>query len=230
MNGLEVNVGILDCGIIKDDQRHRAQKIQKIYSDLGIKSQIIKIVEGEKISSLDLFSHFIVTGSGFDYDVDLEQIDYLKLQINLIGEKNIPTLGICFGAQVIANEFGGVVEKQNCGEIGFCEIEILKEHKIFSNINNCAKVFQYHFDHIKQIPDCGDLIARSDCCNQGFSFKNFIGIQFHPEIDHSFAKCEYNQIREKLMMDHNVCENKFTQNFCPDNQIEKVFNNFISYF
>jgi GMP synthase-like glutamine amidotransferase len=226
------NILILDCGLIKECQRQRASKIQKILKSHNAKSHIITILENNKLqkqinqNNLKQYSHIIVTGSMLDYDTDLKEIKYLKILIENIKEKQIPTLGICFGAQLIASIFGGKIEKQKNKEIGFNEISIYKNHQIFKNLNEKLNVFQFHFDHIKVLPENAISYAKSNLCHQAFSYENFIGIQFHPEIDLEFAKCEYNAIKNCPI--NNYCEIEFFKNYKKEHKPEIIFKNFLN--
>lgn len=222
------NIAILDCGVIKECQRQRAFKIQKILKSHNAKSEIIEILENDKLKNqinnenLNQFSHIIITGSKLDYDSKLEEIEYLKQLI-----KQIPTLGICFGAQLIASVFGGEIKKQENKEIGFNEILILKEHKMFENIHKELNVFQFHYDHIKNLPENSISLAKSNLCHQAYIFENFLGVQFHPEIDLEFAKCEYNAIKNCPI--NKYCEIEFFKNHNKEHKPELIFENFLNY-
>ena len=227
------NIAILDCGVIKECQRQRATKIQKILKKFQAKSEIISILNNRNLmgqlnqNTLKQFSHIIITGSNLDYDTKSESIHYLKKIIKQININQTPTLGICFGAQLISSVFGGVIEKQKNKEIGFNEILILKEHKLFQNLQKDLKVFQFHFDHIKQLPENAISLAKSNLCHQAFTYKNFFAVQFHPEIDLEFAKCEYKAIKDCPI--NKYCETEFFKNHNSEHKPEILFKNFLNY-
>lgn len=225
------NVAILDCGVIKECQRQRATKIQKILKSYQAKSEIISVIHNDNLKqeinsdNLKEFTHIIITGSNLDYDSQLEEIKYLKQIIKNIRSLNIPTLGICFGAQVIASVFGGTIQKQKNKEIGFSEISILKKHQIFENLEKELNVFESHFDHLKSLPDGAIQLAKSDLCHQAYIYQNFIGIQFHPEIDLEFAKYEFQAIKNCPI--NNYCEIEFFKNYNKEHKPEIIFKNFL---
>jgi GMP synthase-like glutamine amidotransferase len=225
------NVAILDCGVIKECQRQRATKIQKILKSYQAKSEIISVIHNDNLKqeinsdNLKEFTHIIITGSNLDYDSQLEEIKYLKQIIKNIRSLNIPTLGICFGAQVIASVFGGTIQKQKNKEIGFSEISILKEHQIFENLEKELNVFESHLDHLKSLPDGAIQLAKSDLCHQAYIYQNFIGIQFHPEIDLEFAKYEFQAIKNCPI--NKYCEIEFFKNYNKEHKPEIIFKNFL---
>jgi len=60
---------------------------------------------------------------------------------------NIPILGICLGAQMLAKVLGARVFKGDKGkEIGWMEVFKVGEHGLFQEFPNTLKVFQWHGD------------------------------------------------------------------------------------
>ena len=196
-----LKVALFDCGIIKEESRSRSLKIKQKIEHLGFEVDMIKVLDGEKIQDLDYYSHFIVSGSGLDFDTEDLGIEYVREELFRLEKLKKPVLGICFGAQLIASVFGGnVIKRENC-ELGFCKIDLINSHDIFNNFNLQFDVFQYHFDYIESLPQGALLIGKSDKCIQAYSYKNFYGVQFHPEVDSEFAYIEVNLIREELNKD-----------------------------
>ena len=103
---------------------------------------------------------------------------------------NIPLLGICYGLQLIAKEFGGKLQKSTSREYGFAKIKIIKSSKIVPKewTNKSSQVWMSHGDHISKCPNDFKVIAKSN--NNIFSIientkKNIYGLQFHPEVHHT---------------------------------------------
>jgi len=98
---------------------------------------------------------------------------------------NKPLLGICLGAQLIAQVLGSRVYRNQHREIGWFDIETTQDIKttILSNVfPQRTRVFHWHGDTF-DIPKGAAHIAKSEAClNQGFIFENrVIGFQFHLE-------------------------------------------------
>ena len=112
--------------------------------------------------------------------------DFMKKEILWIGEvlkTNIPFLGICLGAQLIAKYLGCKVKKNinNFSEIGFYKI---KPTSVGLKMFESQDVFyQFHSEGF-DLPSGCELLAKGDIFNnQAFKYKNCYGLQFHPEVN-----------------------------------------------
>lgn len=117
-----------------------------------------------------------------------EENSFLKKAI----EKEIPLLGICLGAQLLAKACGASVEKAKEKEVGWYTVSLTEDGKqdpLFEGLNETIDVFQWHEDTF-QIPDKALLLATSKACkNQAFRFgKNVYGLQFHIEVTDNMIK------------------------------------------
>jgi GMP synthase (glutamine-hydrolysing) len=102
----------------------------------------------------------------------------------------VPVLGICYGAQLTAKCFGGLVAKSNKREYGRAQLRRIKEDIIFKGMDPQSQVWMSHSDSIKNLPAGYELLADTDSIpvaafkkqEQGFPL---YGVQFHPEVYHS---------------------------------------------
>ncbi len=103
----------------------------------------------------------------------------------------VPVLGVCYGAQLSAKQFGGLVEKSNKREYGRASFILTENDPIFSNIPSPSQVWMSHSDTIKQLPSGFQLLGITDnipvaAFKSNNNFQNPIyGLQFHPEVYHS---------------------------------------------
>ena len=118
-------------------------------------------------------------------------------------KKNIPVLGICLGAQLIADTLGAPVVKNSAPEIGWYPLS-LTEHAVhdplFRHISSGDHVFHWHgckFD----VPQTATRLAASALTeNQAFRYgQNVYGLQFHLEVDQ-------NLMERWLAIPHNCAE------------------------
>lgn len=99
-------------------------------------------------------------------------------------DKNI--LGICLGAQLIADVMGAEVKRNEYKEIGWHQVELdpnILEHRLFSGFTSRFNTFHWHGDTFS-IPEGAERIGSSAAClNQGFVCgEQVVALQFHPEI------------------------------------------------
>jgi GMP synthase-like glutamine amidotransferase len=134
------------------------------------------------------YSHIILSGSE---ESILNERDWITREMELVREiidLKIPTLGICFGHQLIARALLGEksVRKADLPEIGWKEVTIQDESSLFEGINKKFRVFNSHFDEVCNLEGNFQVLATSDLSSvSAFQVKGsqVWGIQFHPEID-----------------------------------------------
>jgi GMP synthase (glutamine-hydrolysing) len=107
-------------------------------------------------------------------------------------ELQMPVLGICLGAQLIATALGAKVRKNPSKEIGWYDVTPTKaglDDPLFSCFNGTEKIFQWHGDTF-DIPHGAEHLATSpDCANQAFRFGDrTYGLQFHLEVNEALIE------------------------------------------
>ena len=114
--------------------------------------------------------------------------DSLKIDLKNIKGK-IPMLGICYGAQYLAHNYGGSVDLSNSREYGRANlISILEGSILFDSVVDGSQVWMSHADTIVELPkDSIRIGSTNDVKNAAFKFNNekTYGIQFHPEVYHT---------------------------------------------
>lgn len=100
-----------------------------------------------------------------------------------------PLLGVCFGAQYLAGNFGGRVLSSTIREYGRATLSFVDQsHELTKGMSIDSQVWMSHGDTIKTIPSHFKVIASTeDVIVAGFHIQNeqTYGIQFHPEVYHS---------------------------------------------
>ncbi len=116
-------------------------------------------------------------------DKDAPRIDVK----GMIGK--VPILGICYGAQLIADEYQGNVLPSQIREYGRARLEkIDQHHELLKEIQLNSQVWMSHGDTIDFLPDNFDIIASTSSVHvAAYKLKNsrVYGIQFHPEVTHT---------------------------------------------
>lgn len=103
--------------------------------------------------------------------------------------KNIPVLGVCYGAQLLAHKNGGSVLPSQMREYGRAKLTSVDHHvDLLKEISLDSQVWMSHSDTIATIPDTFKVIAETSSVKvaafQVNGLKTY-GIQFHPEVTHT---------------------------------------------
>lgn len=114
-----------------------------------------------------------------DYPFLIDEIKFLKQRL----AKNLPTLGICLGAQLIAHALGARVYAGHAKEIGWSNLDIrYATNNILTPLAETA-VLHWHGDTF-DLPENATLLASSHIyTNQAFQVgQNILALQFHIEV------------------------------------------------
>ena len=144
--------------------------------------------------------------SGSPFSVNEEKAPEVNVQEFI---KKVPVLGICYGAQLTAKHFGGVVAKSNKREYGRAILQRKLEDVLFNNVSDSSQVWMSHADTILKMPEGFELLATTEsipvaafrksevggqksengraASDLGLQTSDFplYGVQFHPEVYHS---------------------------------------------
>ncbi len=144
--------------------------------------------------------------------------------------KTTPVLGVCYGAQLTAKEFGGKVEKSNKREYGRAKLHKQKEDILLNDVVDDSQVWMSHSDTITQLPEHFELLATTASIpvaafkksvngeRSAVNDKPLYGIQFHPEVYHS---TEGKKIIKNFLV--NICGCK--QDWTPASFIHETVEN-----
>jgi GMP synthase (glutamine-hydrolysing) len=116
------------------------------------------------------------------YDTDAPKPD------PAIWRGDIPVLGICYGAQLMARELGGDVLPTTKREYGPATVTITEEGGLFAGLDRNQPVWMSHGDSITRLPDGFRATAQTDSSPFAGLIdpdRNLYGIQFHPEVVHT---------------------------------------------
>lgn len=102
---------------------------------------------------------------------------------------HFPLLGVCFGAQYLANQYGGEVLPSKIREYGRANLSYVnKTHELTVGMNDNSQVWMSHGDTIKKVPENYKIIASTadvEVAGYHVQGEQTFGIQFHPEVYHS---------------------------------------------
>ena len=123
-----------------------------------------------------------------------------------IFELEVPVLGICYGMQTLAEQFGGQVTSSKNKEFGHAKIFIESASLLFDGFisGSTVDVWMSHGDHVSTLPDDFNLIASTSSApiaGMEHSNKPIYALQFHPEVTHTK---QGNAILENFT--HKICK------------------------
>jgi GMP synthase (glutamine-hydrolysing) len=100
----------------------------------------------------------------------------------------VPVLGVCYGMQLMAREYGGIVSKAVKREYGFSKLNILKGSRLLKGIAGPVNVWMSHGDEVRKVPPGFRVTARasgSDISAMENPELGHYALQFHPEVHHT---------------------------------------------
>ena len=168
--------------LILDFGSQYTQLIARRVRELNIFCEIFPY--NSKNFKIEAYKAIILSGSPFSVRAD----DAPHPDLSKIKGK-LPLLGVCFGAQFMAHNFGGKVAASNTREYGRANLSFVNSNDLFfEGVDEGSQVWMSHSDTIVELPEHSELIASThDVKNAAFKLTNEVsyGIQFHPEVYHS---------------------------------------------
>lgn len=205
--------------LILDFGSQYTQLIARRVRELNIYSEIVPY---NKIPVLDdSIKAVILSGSPFSVTEEKAlQVDLDKL----IGEK--PVLGICYGAQYIAQKMGGQVQRSEKREYGKANLGSVKRDPFLKGIRKGSQVWMSHGDTIFEIPKGFKILAGTESIpvaafkaeNKTFAQPVYC-IQFHPEVTHSI---DGKKLLKNFLIDIAGCSPSWTPASFVDQTIDEL--------
>ncbi len=123
----------------------------------------------------------------------------------------IPVLGVCYGAQLLVQNFGGEVLPSGTREYGRANLVYVREgDQLFRDIRPGTQVWMSHGDTIAKIPEGYEITGSTTDVKAGaykISGEMTWGIQFHPEVYHT---TEGTKILTNFVVDICGCKQTWT--------------------
>jgi GMP synthase (glutamine-hydrolysing) len=135
----------------------------------------------------------------------------------------VPTFGICYGFQAMAQSLGGTVAKTGRAEFGGTPLEVVHgESTLFHGLPRSQSVWMSHGDAVTAAPEGFQVVARTaDAPVAAFedTDRRLAGVQFHPEVLHS----EHGQaVLEHFLYEIAGCRPTWTMTNVIDDQVEAI--------
>ncbi|HYO21967.1 MAG TPA: glutamine-hydrolyzing GMP synthase, partial [Flavisolibacter sp.] len=186
--------------LILDFGSQYTQLIARAVREANVYCEILPF--SKKIEFDPSIKGIILSGSPFSVnDANAPEVDVQALVAQT------PVLGVCYGAQLTARQFGGKVERSNKREYGRAVLHIEQEEDLLKGLTPASQVWMSHGDSILELPASFEILATTDSipvaafrlnANNDASNNStpttiykaqttnpLYGLQFHPEVYHS---------------------------------------------
>lgn len=141
-----------------------------------------------------------------------------------IYELGIPVLGICYGAQLIAQQLGGTVGRNARGEYGRTTVSRIGDRSALlpAEIGSEQETWMSHFDAITEVPD--GFVATASSPNAPVAVledgdRRIFGIQYHPEVGHTPQGM---LVMENFLLNLAGCEPSWTMDSVIESSVEAI--------
>ena len=135
------------------------QLITRRIREFGVYSELHPhTVTAEELKKMNVKGIVFSGGPNSVYDENAFTVD------EKIFELGLPILGICYGMQLMAKQFGGKVEKAGKREYGKAEIQVTADQSLFSDLPEEQVVWMSHGDLVKEVPEGFSVDAESPSC------------------------------------------------------------------
>jgi len=179
--------------------------------NLGFKVEYLDTAKGETLKEPSEEYSLLVVLGGYMGAYEENLYPFLSYEFRLMEQAlklNIPILGICLGAQMLAKVLGARVFKGDKGkEIGWMDVFKVGEHELFQEFPNILKVFQWHGDTFELPKGALRIYASEKYENQAFVYGKAVGLQFHIEVDQNMVK-EWAELYRDELQEEKIGEDR----------------------
>ncbi len=209
--------------LILDYGSQYTQLITRRVRELGIFSRILPgDVSLEKIRSFSPQAIILSGGPSSVYDEGAPRLPsgFLEYQ----SEKNIPTLGVCYGMQLLAKSLEGSVKKAQIREYGRMDVKTTGNSHLFPGSEKNFSAWMSHGDETEKLPFGFEVVARS-ASGSIAAMENekakIYALQFHPEVTHTEGGKE---ILRRFLTELAGIKPDWNMGSVLDEQVEKIRN------
>jgi GMP synthase (glutamine-hydrolysing) len=204
--------------LILDFGSQYTQLIARRVRELGVYCEIVPFhYELEKIIKRRPKGVILSGGPNSVYDTDAP-----KVSPGFFEKLNVPILGICYGMQLVALEFGGDVKPSSKREYGPAHLQVLGDRStVFHDLPRELDVWMSHGDHVFAAPigfevtaTTGELITAIES-----NERKIYGLQFHPEVAHT---PQGKEIIRNFLFRSCGCQGDWTSGTFIKEEIEKI--------
>jgi GMP synthase-like glutamine amidotransferase len=156
----------------------------------GIAIDTVELEKGDSFPALEGYAALWVMGGPMNVGDEAEfpwLIEEKVLIRKAVQDLQLPFLGVCLGAQLLADALDGKVQPMATPEVGLLPVTLTQaglSHLLTEGLSETVKVLQWHGQEVTQLPLGASLLASSAHCPvQAYAVGEFaFGLQFHSEV------------------------------------------------
>ncbi|WP_152039622.1 type 1 glutamine amidotransferase [Salinigranum salinum] len=189
------------------------------------------VTQGELPETFD-YDGVVITGSRASVYWDEPWIRSLVDWTADAAARGLPTLGVCYGHQVLAEALGGRVAALGEYEIGYRTVEQTRtDADLFGGVPEAFTAFTTHSDHVVDLPPGATLLAENEYGVHAFRKGHAFGVQFHPEYDPETAatvtRGKDDQLSDERIQ--RVLDGITDEQYAAACETKRLFGNFVDY-
>lgn len=170
--------------LVVDFGAQYAQLIARRVREAGVYSEIVPhTATAAEIAERNPVGIILSGGPSSVYETGAPQLDAGVFELG------VPTLGICYGFQVMARALGGEVANTGLREYGATDASIVHDEGVlFGGQPVQQNVWMSHGDQVSKAPAGFEVLARTSATPVaafGSDERRLYGVQWHPEVKHS---------------------------------------------
>jgi len=192
---------------VREDDEEREIERRAFLRSSGLGEDRLVSVDALRVTPdaalLDGAAGLIIGGSGYSVFEEVPNLGPMRELVRMAHARAMPVLGVCFGAQLIADAFGGEVVRDKANEeVGTHVLRRTPDgagDRLFAAAPDVFSAQCAHHDRVMRVPDGASVLAESDRCSvQAFRMGDGMtyAVQFHPE--RSVADFQRSISRRKL--------------------------------
>ncbi|MBL4906135.1 MAG: type 1 glutamine amidotransferase [Sneathiella sp.] len=220
MKSISLNrIGILQTGIVGAPLAEIHGEYPDMFQDMlgqdAFEYVTYPVVEGVFPEAPSECDGWIITGSKHGAYETHDWIPPLEDFIRKLVAARIPTVGICFGHQIMAQALGGTVKKSPKGwGVGLQEYKDLKSGRVI-------RIRAFHQDQVIKCPPSATVTHTSEFCEfAGLQYSpNCVSLQPHPEHSAAFTS-DLIEVRRNVALPDTVADAAQSVNNNPDDHAE----------
>jgi GMP synthase-like glutamine amidotransferase len=189
-------IGLLQCDTVDDQYRSITSDYDEMFISLlgpempGADWRAYAVYAGELPAAVNECDAYLISGSRYSVYDDLDWVRALADFINALAGRDIKTVGICFGHQMIAHALGGTVRQSPRGwGVGVMPVRVTAARPWMIPYQETYRLLVSHQDQVEALPPGGESLGENEHCPISLYTIGpaFLGIQGHPELSREYV-------------------------------------------